>query len=185
MTRNDLSPYLLPIFVCVSARPEEMCTGAHSSALIRFLQKFRCSKCTLSPQRFMILFTEALHPLKSTNDQGDGSKLCFGITDFIFIQRKCLVNKKQKRPLLLSAWAFPKVLPTKSPSREMLQYTRCWPLPCRGTRQLVWKDTCNFQQRSLFQLLLNLEFSSWIKELFTPWNTFTWAHMEILNLIST
>ena len=96
LVRNDLPPYLLPIFVCVSARPEEMCTGAHSSALIRFLQKLGCSKSTLSPQGFMIFFTEALHPLKSTNDQGDGSQLCFGIADFIFIQRKCLVHTKQK-----------------------------------------------------------------------------------------
>uniref|UniRef100_A0A9L0T5X5 Uncharacterized protein n=1 Tax=Equus caballus TaxID=9796 RepID=A0A9L0T5X5_HORSE len=94
-------------------RPEEMCTGAHSSALIRFLQKFGCSKSTLSPQRLMILFTEALHPFKSTNDQGDGSQLCFGITDFIFIQRKRLVDTKHKGPLgtnhLLKC--FPKYFP--------------------------------------------------------------------------
>lgn len=96
LVRNDLPSYLLSIFVCVSARPEEMGTGAHSSALIRFLQEFGCSKSTLSPQRFMVFFTEALHPLKSTNDQGDGSQLCFGITDFIFVQRKCLVHTEQK-----------------------------------------------------------------------------------------
>lgn len=139
MVRNDLPPYLLSIFVCVSARPEEMCTGAHSSALVRFLQKFGCSKCTLSPQRFMILFTEALHPLKSTNDQGDGSQLCFGITDFIFIQRKCLVNKK--RPLLPSIGALSKVPPTKIPilwdPLQSLHITTCWPLPWRGKRQLI------------------------------------------------
>lgn len=86
--------YLLPIFVCVSTRPEEVCTGAHSSALVGFLQEFGRSKCTLSPQGFVILFTEALHPLESANDQGDGSQLCFGITDFILIQRKRLVGHK-------------------------------------------------------------------------------------------
>lgn len=96
LVRNDLPSYLLSIFVCVSARPEEMGTGAHSSALIRFLQKFGCSKSTLSPQGFMVFFTEAPHPLKSTNDQGDGSQLCFGITDFIFVQRKRLMHTKQK-----------------------------------------------------------------------------------------
>ena len=153
MTRNDLPPYLFPIFVCVSARPEEMCTGAHSSALIWFLQKFGCSKCTLSPQRFMILFTEALHPLKSTDDQGDGSKLCFGITDFIFIQRKCLVNNNQKRPLLLSTQAFSKVLPNKPPSCETL----CSPFrsqdadPSLGEAQdTADMERYNFQQRNLF-----------------------------------
>lgn len=85
-------PYLLPVFVCVSARPEEMCTGAHSSALIRLLQKFGCGQSALSPQGLVILFTEALHPLEGPDDQGDGSQLCFGIADFIFIQRKCLVG---------------------------------------------------------------------------------------------
>lgn len=84
---------LLPVFVCVSARPEEMCTGAHSSALIGLLQKFGCGQSALSPQGLMILFTETLHPLEGPDDQGDGSQLCFGIADFIFIQRKCLGHK--------------------------------------------------------------------------------------------
>lgn len=146
LVRNDLPPYLLPIFVCVSARPEEMCTGAHSSALIRFLQKFGCSKSTLSPQGFMIFFTEALHPLKSTNDQGDGSQLCFGITDFIFIQRKCLVHTKQKWPLgtnhLLEH--FPKYFPSKPhpvshSDQNMVQIRIRSALAWRGTRQSCWQ----------------------------------------------
>jgi len=66
---------LLSIFVCVSARPKEMCTGAHSSALIRLLQKFGCSKSTLNPQGFMVFFTEALHPLKSTIDQSRAGRI--------------------------------------------------------------------------------------------------------------
>lgn len=94
-----------------------MCARAHSSALIRFLQKFGCSKSALRPQGFMILFAEALHPLKSTNDQGDGSQLCFGITDLILVQRKCLVHAKPEvtfrdQP---SARAFSKVFPIKPP----------------------------------------------------------------------
>lgn len=146
-----------------------MCTGAHSSALIGFLQKFGCSKCTLSPQRLMILFTEALHPLKSTNDQGDGSQLCFGITDFIFIQRKRLVNKKRKRPLLPSVGAFSKVLPTKTPilwdALQSLQITTCWPLPWRDKRHSWYrKDTHNLQRGHLFYLLFNPEFPRWINK---------------------
>lgn len=69
--------YLLSILVSVSARPEQMGTSAHSPTLVWFLKELRSCQCTLSPQRLMVLFTEALHPLKCPNYQGDCSQLCF------------------------------------------------------------------------------------------------------------
>lgn len=96
---DGVPPHLLPVPVRVPAGPEEMRAGAHCSALVRLLQKFGRGQSTLSPQGLMVLFTEALHPLEGADDQGDGGQLGFGVTDFIFIQRKCLVGTRQKGPL--------------------------------------------------------------------------------------
>lgn len=149
-------PYLLPVFVCVSARPKEMCTCAHSSALIWFLQKFWCSKCTLSSQGLMILFTEALHPLKSTNDQGDSSQLCFRIADFILIERKCLTTQnKEYSGSIHQQEHFPKFF-RANPLCEMAyghsHRGMLYLLVKRHKLQLRWKTANRLQLRSLFQL---------------------------------
>lgn len=96
VTCSGMAPYLLPISVCVPARPEEMGTGAHGAALVGLLQELGRSESALSPQGLVVLFTEALHPLKGPDDQRDGRQLGFGITDLILIQRKCLVGTQQR-----------------------------------------------------------------------------------------
>lgn len=114
---DDVPPYLLPVPVCVPAGPEEVRTGAHCSALVGLLQKFGCGKSTLSPQGLMVLFTEALHPLEGADDQGDGSQLGFGVTDFIFIQRKRLGGHKAERTFRCQPppQAFSKAVPRTPP----------------------------------------------------------------------
>lgn len=92
----SLYSYLLSILVSVSARPEQMGTSTHSPALVWFLKEFRGCQRTLSPQRLMVLLTEALHPLKRPNYQCDCSQLCLWITNFIFIQRESLVRGEGK-----------------------------------------------------------------------------------------
>lgn len=77
VTLLSLCSYLLPILVSISARPKQMGTSAHSPALVWLLKKLRGCQRTLSPQRLMVLLTEALHPLKCPNYQGDCSQLCF------------------------------------------------------------------------------------------------------------
>ena len=76
-----------------------MGTRAHSSALVRLLQKFGCSQRTLSPQRLMVFLAETSHSLKGANDQCDGCQLGFGVTYLILIKREGLsvIREEEKR----------------------------------------------------------------------------------------
>lgn len=90
-----LTTHLFAVLVGAAARPEEVRTDADGSALVGLLQQLGRSQRTLGPQRLMVFFTEATHPLKGADDQGDGCQLGFGVTDLILIQRKGLEKRRE------------------------------------------------------------------------------------------
>ena len=82
--------YLLAFALHSPATPEEMRAYAHTTTLIRFLQKLGGCEGALGTQRLVVFFAEATHLFKGGVDEGDGCKLGFGIADFVFVQRECL-----------------------------------------------------------------------------------------------
>lgn len=91
--KNKTKPshtHLFSIFVTAATRPEEVGTDTDGSALVGLFQQLRGSQCTLSPQRLVVLLTEASHSFKGPNDQCDGCQLSFGVTDLILVQREGL-----------------------------------------------------------------------------------------------
>lgn len=65
--------------------PEEMWACADAATLVWFLEEFGGSQGTLSSERFVVLVSKATHLFERADDERNGCKLGFAITDLIFI----------------------------------------------------------------------------------------------------
>lgn len=78
-----------------------MCTGGHGAALVWLLQQAGGAAGAVGAQGLMVLLSQALHPLKGSHNQEQGTHLLLGVRDVLLEHSEGLQDASKSEDMLL------------------------------------------------------------------------------------